>query len=67
MTFTGLLDTLKSEEFIFIQTHDYPDHDAVASAFALQRLLGHFGVASRLVYSGDIQRESLLQMIRISG
>ena len=34
-----LIKTLKNKKRIFIQTHNYPDHDAVASAFALQYLL----------------------------
>lgn len=63
MKFTDLLETLKKEEYIFIQTHNFPDHDAVASAFALQHLLGELGVKSRLIYEGDIQRDSLVQMI----
>ncbi len=63
MTFTDLLETLKNEEYIYIQTHNFPDHDAVASAFALQYLLGELGVESRLIYEGDIQRDSLVQMI----
>jgi len=63
MTFANLLAELKKEEFIFIQTHNFPDHDAVASAFAFQTLLKHFNVESRIIYDGDIQRDSLLQMI----
>lgn len=63
MTFADLLDALKSEEYIFIQTHNYPDHDAVASAFALQHLLKGFDIKSFLIYDGEIQRDSLLQMI----
>lgn len=63
MTFDDLLALLKKEEFIFIQTHNYPDHDAVASAFALQHLLNELGVRSHIIYEGEIQRDSLLQMI----
>jgi nanoRNase/pAp phosphatase (c-di-AMP/oligoRNAs hydrolase) len=67
MTFTNLIDTLKNEEFIFIQTHNYPDHDAVATAFALQHFLEHFNIKSCLIYDGEIQRDSLLQMIEDLG
>ncbi len=63
MTFTDLLAVLKKEEYIFIQTHNYPDHDAVASAFALQYLLFELGVKSHIIYEGEIQRDSLVQMI----
>lgn len=58
-----LINHLKNEKHIFIQTHNYPDHDAVASAFALQEFLTHFNIKSSLTYDGDIQRESLLDMI----
>jgi nanoRNase/pAp phosphatase (c-di-AMP/oligoRNAs hydrolase) len=67
MTFADLLDALKSEEYVFIQTHNYPDHDAVASAFALQHLLERFNIKSFLIYDGEIQRDSLLQMIEDLG
>lgn len=63
MTFDDLFALLKKEEYVFIQTHNYPDHDAVASGFALQHLLAELGVRSRLIYEGDIQRDSLVQMI----
>lgn len=63
MTFDELLKSLRKEEFIFIQTHNFPDHDAVASGFALQYLLKQLGVESHLIYEGEIQRESLVQMI----
>jgi len=63
----NFIDLLKSVPNIFIQTHDFPDHDAVASAFGLQALLASYGVASRLAYSGVIQRDSLRQMIERLG
>jgi len=62
MTFSALIEELGKEPFVFIQTHNFPDHDAVASAFALQCLFAHFGITGRIVYDGDIQRDSLLQM-----
>ena len=39
-----LIKVLKNKKRIFIQTHNYPDHDAVASAFALQYLLRNFKI-----------------------
>jgi len=64
VTFEDLLDKLRGEEYIFIQTHNYPDHDSVASAFGLQYLFSRLGIRAHLVYEGDIQRDSLVQMIR---
>lgn len=61
---TDFIDFLKGEEFIFIQTHNFPDHDAVASAFGLQQLFKHYGIDSYLVYEKEIQRDSLKKIIK---
>lgn len=58
-----LIKTLKGKKRIFIQTHNYPDHDAVASAFALQYLLRNFKIDSHIIFHGDILRDSLQKMI----
>ena len=52
---------------VYVQTHDFPDHDAIASAFALQGVLAGAGVPARIVYAGDVQRDSLRRMIRDLG
>ena len=49
---------------VYIQTHNFPDHDAVASAFGLQEVLDKLGIKSHIVYEGEIQRDSLKTMIR---
>ena len=48
---------------VVIQTHDFPDHDAMASAFALGLLLERFGFAPKLLYRGLIRSYSLWSMI----
>ena len=58
-----LIKILKNKQRIFIQTHNYPDHDAVASAFALQYLLRNFKIETKIIYHGDILRDSLQKMI----
>ena len=58
-----LIKTLKGRKRIFIQTHNYPDHDAVASAFALHYLLKSFKIDSNIIFHGDILRDSLQKMI----
>jgi nanoRNase/pAp phosphatase (c-di-AMP/oligoRNAs hydrolase) len=58
-----LLRLLRGARRIYIQTHDFPDHDSVASAFALGRLLAALNIPSRITYIGDVQRESLQSMI----
>jgi nanoRNase/pAp phosphatase (c-di-AMP/oligoRNAs hydrolase) len=60
-----LTEYLKKEDFVYIQTHDFPDHDAVASAFALQKLLKTRKIPSYLVYAGKLQRDSLVRMIKL--
>lgn len=39
---------------IFIQTHNFPDPDALGSAYGLSRLFGHFNISSTLCYDGKI-------------
>ena len=58
-----LIKVLKNKKRIFIQTHNYPDHDAVASAFALHYLLKSFKIDSNIIFHGDILRDSLQRMI----
>jgi nanoRNase/pAp phosphatase (c-di-AMP/oligoRNAs hydrolase) len=48
---------------VVIQTHDFPDHDAMASAFALGLLLERFGFTPKLLYRGLIRSYSLWSMI----
>lgn len=62
-TIDQLLPLIRDEDYIFIQTHNFPDPDAVASAFALQELLAYYRIDSHLIYEGDIQRRSLAIMI----
>jgi nanoRNase/pAp phosphatase (c-di-AMP/oligoRNAs hydrolase) len=62
-----LLHVIGPRRPVFVQTHDFPDHDAIASAFGMQGVLAGAGVASRIVYSGDLQRDSLRRMIRDLG
>lgn len=65
------LDELLKEinrEHVYIQTHNFPDPDAIASAYGLQRLLLHRGIRSTICYKGKIDRystEKLREMMRI--
>jgi len=58
-----LINELKKEKRIFIQTHNFPDHDAVASAYGLSKILLEFGIKTYIIYKGEIQRDSLIKMI----
>ena len=52
-----------SAKRVVIQTHDFPDHDAMASAFALAQLLERFGYSPKLLYRGIIRSYSLWAMV----
>jgi nanoRNase/pAp phosphatase (c-di-AMP/oligoRNAs hydrolase) len=62
-----LIRFLKERDIVFIQTHNFPDHDAVASAFGLQDILAQKGIEANIIYDGEIQRESLSWMIEALG
>ncbi len=61
--FKKLVKVLKKQKRVFIQTHNYPDHDSVASSFGLQQLLKHFKIEASIIYHGEILRDSLQKMI----
>lgn len=58
---------LKEGRSLYIQTHNFPDPDAIASAFGLQSLLSHFGIKSKLCSVGQIDRISAARMISSFG
>lgn len=49
---------------VFIQTHDFPDPDAIASAYGLQYLLRGCGIEAQLCCRGGIERASMAHIIR---
>ena len=51
----------------FIQTHNFPDADAIASAFGMQTLLSAFGVKATIIYVGKIDKFNTRQMIESLG
>ena len=52
---------------VYIQTHDFPDPDAIASAFGLQRLLRHRNIPSEICYAGGIDKLSAATMLELLG
>lgn len=48
---------------LFIQTHNFPDPDALGSAYGLSRLLEHFHVTSTLCYDGKIDALSTRRIL----
>ena len=59
----SLIDVLKGHDVV-IQTHNYPDPDAIATAFALRYLLGLYNINARCVYCGKIDKLSTQLMIK---
>lgn len=60
--FQNLVDLLRGHR-VFIQTHNFPDQDAVASAFGLQYLLRHFGIETTICHRGAVERAVTANMV----
>lgn len=60
----NLIDKLPKDKKLYIQTHNFPDPDAVAAAYALGELLAEYGIQSELVYYGFVERLALNKMIQ---
>ena len=39
---------------IILQAHDFPDHDAISSSYAMSVLLETQGIKSLIIYNGEI-------------
>ena len=45
-----------NRQHVYIQTHNFPDPDAIASAYGLKRLLATGGIEASICYKGKIDR-----------
>lgn len=52
---------------VYLQTHNFPDPDALAAAFGMQVFLNANGVASTICYAGNIEKNSTKRMIEEFG
>ena len=50
---------------VYIQTHNFPDPDAIASAFGLQKLLRLYNIPATLCYAGRIDKLSTAKMLSL--
>ncbi len=57
-----LISLLKGHR-TYIQTHNFPDPDAIASAYGLQVLLEHFGVITIICHHGVVERAATMDMV----
>lgn len=60
--FYDLVELLRGHR-VFIQTHNFPDQDAVASAFGLQELLRNFGIETIICHHGVVERAVTSNMV----
>ncbi len=54
-----------TSKHIYIQTHNFPDPDAISSGFGLQYLLKQRGIDSTICYGGQIDRVSTQTMLKL--
>lgn len=59
-----LIELLR-DHVVYIQTHNFPDPDAMASAYGLQQFLLEHGVNSTLCYDGKIEKLSTRKMLDV--
>lgn len=64
--FENIINNIKSKH-VYIQTHNFPDPDAIASAYGLSKLLEHYGISSSICYRGKIERYSTNGMVTSLG
>ncbi len=58
----SLLNVLKGHR-VFIQTHNFPDPDALASAFGIKNLLSILGIRATICYQGSVSKASTANMV----
>lgn len=63
MTHLSELLKILHNDFVYIQTHNYPDPDALASAAGLQALLKYYHIDSTICYKGQIEKANTLAML----
>lgn len=58
----ALIELCKNKT-VWIQTHNFPDPDAISTAFGLQQLLEHFDIYPRLCHEGQIDKLSSRKLL----
>lgn len=66
MNVMRLVELLKGH-MVYLQTHNYPDPDALASAYGMQVFLQAHGVDSTICYAGNIEKNSTKRMMEEFG
>lgn len=50
---------------VYIQTHNFPDPDAISSAYGLKMLLEHYNISSVLCHEGQIDKLSSIKLLKL--
>lgn len=66
MNTNNLIELLKGHN-VYIQTHNFPDPDALASAYGLQYFLKLHDIDSTICYDGKIEKVSTKRMLSVFG
>lgn len=61
------LISLCRNKIVWIQTHNFPDPDAIASAYGLCQLLAEFDIPTRLCHEGEIDKLSSIKLLKLIG
>lgn len=65
VTNLGKLVRTITKDHVYIQTHNYPDQDALASSFGLQVLLESQNIQATICYSGQIDKYNTQKMVEL--
>ena len=63
MTKLDELISILNGESVYVQTHNYPDQDALASAYGLKYLLEAKGIKATICYKGQIDKLNTIAMM----
>ena len=55
----------KAPDEVFIQPHNVPDPDAIASSFGLQHLLKQRGITAEIVYESELEKANSTKMLEL--
>ena len=62
-----ILNSISEYKKIFIQPHDIPDPDAIASSYALEKFLEILGIETEIIYVDSVEKANSRTMLEIFG
>lgn len=60
-----IITLISKHRDVFIQPHDIPDPDAIASSFGLNKLLEALDISSKVIYAANIEKANSKKMIEL--